>query len=148
MNLTDLNNASAAHKKRKRVGRGRGSGKGKTSGTGHNGQNSRSGSGAGLLYEGGQMPLFRRLPRRGLNNANFTTRYSVVNVGALEAFEDGQEVTSDVLIKAGIIHRVEEGLKILGNGALTKKLTVKANKFSKSASEKIAQAGGTAVVLP
>ncbi|NQT85837.1 50S ribosomal protein L15 [bacterium] len=147
MNLTDLNNICGSHKKRMRVGRGRGSGKGKTSGTGHNGQNSRSGSGAGLLYEGGQMPLFRRLPRRGFNNANFTTRYAVVNVAALEAFDDGQEVTPESLLEAGVIHRIEEGLKILGNGELTKKLTVKAHKFSKSASEKIEQAGGTAVTL-
>ena len=93
------------------------------------------------------MPLFRRLPRRGFNNANFATRYTVVNVGALDAFEDGQEVTPQGLVEAGIIHRVEGGLKILGNGALTKRLTVKAHKFSKSASEKIAEAGGSTVVL-
>jgi large subunit ribosomal protein L15 len=147
MNLTDLNKTAGRHRKRRRVGRGRASGCGKTCGTGHNGQNSRSGSGAGPLYEGGQMPLFRRLPRRGFNNANFATRYTVVNVAALDAFEDGQEVTPESLVEAGIVHRIEGGLKILGNGALTKRLTVKAHKFSKSASEKIAQAGGSAVVL-
>jgi len=147
MNLTDLNKTCGGHKKRIRRGRGRSSGKGKTCGTGHNGQNSRSGSGAGLLYEGGQMPLFRRLPRRGFNNANFAVRYAVVNVGSLEAFEDGAEVTPEALLAQGIIHRIEDGLKILGHGALTKKLTVKAHKFSKSASEKIEQAGGAAVVL-
>jgi large subunit ribosomal protein L15 len=142
MNLTDIK-ATARHKRRTRKGRGRAAGKGKTCGTGHNGQRSRSGSGPGLLYEGGQMPLFRRLPRRGFNNANHATRYAVVNVEALNIFEDGSEVDPAAMVKSGLVKDPLDGVKILGSGDLTRKLSVKAHAFSKSAAEKIEKAGGS-----
>ena len=147
MNLHDIKSAVPAHKRRSRKGRGRSAGQGKTCGYGHNGQRSRSGGRAAGLYEGGQMPLFRRLPKRGFNNANFATRYAVVNVGDLNAFEDGQEVDPGVLVAKGLVTKLLDGVKILGDGALERKLTVKAHRFSKTAIAKIESAGGEAVQL-
>ncbi|NQT50793.1 50S ribosomal protein L15 [bacterium] len=147
MNLNDLNATSPRRKSRIRAGRGRGGKRGKTCGTGHGGQRSRSGGHGAGLYEGGQMPLFRKLPRRGFNNANFGTRYAVVNVGALDLFEDGAEVDTAVLLSRGIITKLLDGVKILGDGEITRKLTVRAHRFSKTAIEKIQAAGGTAEVV-
>ena len=130
----------------KRKGRGQGSGLGKTSGRGHKGQNARSGGGVRLGFEGGQMPLYRRLPKRGFTNI-WGTKYTTINVSELNRFEDGQEVTVELLKEKGIVKQVKDGVKILGNGKLDKKLTVKANKFSKTAIEKIESAGGKAEVL-
>ena len=129
------------------MGRGIGSGIGKTSGKGHKGQWARSGGGVRPGFEGGQMPLTRRIPKRGFNNV-FKKQYTIVNVGALEAFEDGAVVDAAALEEAGIISKVEHyGIKVLGGGELTKKLTVKAAKFSESAKEAITKAGGSAEVL-
>ncbi|MBL7222341.1 MAG: 50S ribosomal protein L15 [Candidatus Brocadiae bacterium] len=147
MNLNDLNATSPRRKSRIRAGRGRGGKRGKTCGTGHGGQRSRSGGHGAGLYEGGQMPLFRKLPRRGFNNANFGTRYAVVNVGALDLFEDGAEVDAAALLSRGIITKLLDGVKILGDGEITRKLTVRAHRFSKTAIEKIQAAGGTAEVV-
>ena len=147
MNLNDLNATSPRRKSRIRAGRGRGGKRGKTCGTGHGGQRSRSGGHGAGLYEGGQMPLFRKLPRRGFNNANFGTRYAVVNVGALNLFEDGAEVDAAALLSRGIISKLLDGVKILGDGEITRKLTVRALRFSKTAIEKIQAAGGTAEVV-
>lgn len=140
-NLTSSGNAKAYRK-----GRGAGSGNGKTAGRGHKGQNARSGGGVRPGFEGGQMPLYRRLPKRGFNNKRFAPQFIEVNVSDLEKFVDGAEVTIEILAAAGIITlpKVNDGVKILGNGELTKKLTVKATKFSASAKEKIEKAGGTA----
>lgn len=136
-----------AHKRRKRVGRGTGSGHGKTCGRGHKGALSRSGATRCRLKEGGQMPLFRRLPKRGFNNAEFSVQFQVVNVGQLEAFDDGTEVTIDLLHHRGLIRKDDMPVKILGDGRLTKCLTVWGHKFSRSAQEKIAAGGGTVKVL-
>ena len=146
MNLTDLKPNEGAKKDGFRVGRGHGSGNGKTSGRGMNGQKSRSGGGVRVGFEGGQMPLYRRMPKRGFNNKRFAPQYIEVNVSDLEKFVDGAEVTAEILAAAGIISlpKVNDGIKILGNGELTKKLTVKATKFTASAKEKIEKAGGTA----
>ena len=122
---------------RKRVGRGAGSGLGKTSGKGHKGQNARSGGGVRVGFEGGQLPLFRRLSKRGFNNYEFRTVYATVNVEDLNRFEDGTTVTPELLIETGLVKKELDGIKVLGNGELTKKLTVKANKFSDSAKTKI-----------
>ncbi len=131
------------HKSRKRVGRGRGSGLGKTCGKGHKGQKARAGGMPPITSEGGQMPLFRRLPKRGFNNANFATRYSIINVSQLEQFDEGTRVDAGLLSEAGLI-RSDKGLvKILGDGELNRKLTVVAHKFSRSAEQKITSAGGT-----
>jgi large subunit ribosomal protein L15 len=145
LQLHDVKALPTANKKRKRVGRGRSSGHGKTSGRGMGGQRSRSGDSGGGLYEGGQMPLFRKLPRRGFSNARYKTRYAVVNVGALQtAFEDGATVDPAALLRAGVLAKLlDDGVKVLGNGELTRPLTVKANAFSKSAIAKIQAAGGT-----
>ena len=139
--MTSSNNATAYRK-----GRGAGSGNGKTAGRGHKGQNARSGGGVRPGFEGGQMPLYRRMPKRGFNNKRFAPQYIEVNVSDLEKFVDGAEVTAEILSAAGIISlpKVNDGIKILGNGELTKKLTVKATKFTASAKEKIEKAGGTA----
>jgi len=139
---------AGAHKKRKRVGRGRGTGHGKTCGRGSKGALSRSGTTRCSLKEGGQMPLFRRLPKRGFNNTEFAVRFQVVNVGQLEVFEDGAEVTIQRLLDAGLIKRPKMPLKVLADGRLTKRLTVCAHRFSKAAQEKIAACGGTVKVLP
>lgn len=130
-----------ARTKKFRKGRGHGSGNGKTAGKGHKGQNARSGGGVRLGFEGGQTPLARRLPKRGFTNFNRTV-YAIVNVEALNKFEDGVEVTPELLIETGLVKKELDGIKILGTGELTKKLTVKAHKFSKSAVAIIEQAGG------
>ena len=145
MKLNELQNLNATA--RKRVGRGPGSGTGKTSGKGHKGQNARSGGGVRPGFEGGQLPLFRRLSKRGFNNYNFRTVYATVNVGDLERFEEGTTVTKELLIEVGLVTKELDGVKILGNGELTKKLTVKADKFSSAAKEKIENVGGTTEVI-
>lgn len=145
MNLADLAPAPGSRKKRKRVGRGPGSGHGKTSCRGHKGQNSRSGGGVKPGFEGGQMPLQRRLPKRGFTNI-FQKTFSIVNVGSLEKLEES-EITPEVLIKEGLVRKIQDGVKILGNGELTKAVTVKAHAFSASAKEKIEKAKGTAEVI-
>ncbi|MCI0499031.1 MAG: 50S ribosomal protein L15 [Planctomycetales bacterium] len=137
-----------AYPKRKRIGRGKGSGHGKTSGRGHKGNASRSGASMPLMFEGGQMQLFRRLPKRGFNNAQFTTRYEVVNLSQLERlFTDGTNVGLNELVNAGLVGSRKCRVKILGDGELTKKLNVTAHKFSKSAQEKISGCGGSAKVV-
>ena len=146
MKLHELHPAAGATTAPKRLGRGIGSGLGKTSGKGHKGAKARSGGGKRPGFEGGQMPLYMRLPKRGFTN-NFRTVYAAINVDRLEIFEDGQEVTPVDLIEAGIIKNVEDGVKIMGNGELTKKLTVKASKFTAAAKEKIEAVGGKAEVL-
>ena len=145
MKLNELENVNA--KARKRVGRGPGSGTGKTSGKGHKGQNARSGGGVRPGFEGGQLPLFRRLSKRGFNNYNFRTVYATVNVGDLERFEEGTTVTKELLIEVGLVKKELDGIKVLGNGELTKKLTVKADKFSSTAKAKIENVGGTTEVI-
>ena len=142
-----LNELESLKKDRKRVGRGPGSGNGKTSGKGHKGQNARSGGGVRPGFEGGQLPLYRRLSKRGFNNYNFQNVYATVNVGDLERFEEGTVVTKELLIESGLVKKELDGIKILGNGELTKKLTVKANKFSSSAKAKIENVGGTIEVI-
>ena len=143
MNLADVRAAYIPRKKRKRVGRGTGSGMGKTCGRGHKGQQSRSGGGTPPGFEGGQMPLYRRLPKRGFNNAKFRVVYAIVNVGQLErAFEDGAKVDADAIRKAHLINEKTGPIKILGGGELTKKLVVVADRFSGSARTKIEAAGG------
>lgn len=146
MKLHDLKPAVGATTAPKRLGRGVGSGLGKTSGKGHQGAKARSGGGKGPGFEGGQIPLARRLPKRGFTNI-FRTEYVAINVDRLEIFEDGMVVTPVELIQYGIIKNIQDGVKILGNGELTKKLTVQANKFSASAKEKIEAAGGKAEVI-
>jgi large subunit ribosomal protein L15 len=145
MNLADLAPAPGSRKKRKRVGRGPGSGHGKTSCRGHKGQNSRSGGGVKPGFEGGQMPLQRRLPKRGFTNI-FQKTFSIVNVGSLEKLKE-TEITPEVLIKEGLVRKIQDGVKILGNGELTKSVTVKAHAFSATAKEKIEKARGTAEVI-
>lgn len=143
MNIHQLTPAPNSKKGVKRVGRGLGSGRGKTSCRGENGQNKRSGGGVRPLFEGGQMSLIRRLPKRGFNNP-YGDVFAIINVSDLEVFEDGTVVTAELLKQKRIIGKIEKsGLKVLGNGKLTKKLTVKANKFSKTAEEKITKAGGS-----
>ncbi|MBQ8974087.1 MAG: 50S ribosomal protein L15 [Clostridia bacterium] len=146
MKLHDLKPAVGATTAPKRLGRGVGSGLGKTSGKGHKGAKARSGGGKRPGFEGGQMPLTMRLPKRGFTNI-FRTEYATVNVDRLEIFDDGQVVTPVELIQYGILKNVQDGVKILGNGEITKKLTVQANKFSASAKEKIEAAGGKAEVI-
>jgi large subunit ribosomal protein L15 len=146
MNLHSLKNNPGAHKSRKRVGRGEASGTGKTSGRGHKGQGSRSGSGYKPTFEGGQMPLFRRLPKYGFKNIN-RKEYLPLNVSALEQFEDGSEVTPEVLREAGLVKGRIPYVKILGAGELGRKLTVSAHAFSKTARAKIEAAGGTAKLV-
>ena len=145
MKLHELKAVEGSSTAAKRKGRGHGSGNGKTAGYGHKGQKARSGA-KKAGFEGGQMPLQRRLPKRGFTN-NFRTEYAAINVDRLEIFEDGQEVTHVTLIEAGIIKNVQDGIKIMGGGELTKKLTVRASKFTATAKEKIEAAGGKAEVL-
>lgn len=148
MKLHELQPAAGSKKARTRVGRGLGSGLGKTSGRGQKGQNSRSGGGVRSGFEGGQMPLYRRLPKRGFNNSVFAKQYAEVNVEQLNRFEDGATVDPVALIEAGILKNVRDGIRILGNGTLeTKNLTVIANGFTKSAEEKIIAAGGKVEVI-
>ena len=148
MKLHTIAPADGANHREKRLGRGIGSGTGKTSGKGHKGQWARSGGGVRPGFEGGQMPLTRRLPKRGFKNAQFKKIYSTVNVSALEVFDNDTVVTAELLLESGLLSKIEEyGLKVLGDGELTKKLTVKANKFTKTAQEKIEKAGGKVEVL-
>lgn len=147
MKLHELRPNEGAFQTKKRVGRGVGSGLGKTSGKGHKGQNARSGGGVRPGFEGGQLPLFRRLPKRGFSNAMFKKEYATINVSDLEKFEDGAIVTPELLKEMGILKKQLAGVKVLGNGELTKKLTVKAHKFSSSAIEKIEAIGGKAEVI-
>ena len=144
MNIQSLKPAENSKFSKKRLGRGIGSGIGKTSGKGHKGQNARSGGGVRLGFEGGQMPLIRKLPRRGFTNADFKKSYSIVNVEDLNKFEDGSVVDAKTLLENGVLSKVESyGVKVLGRGELTKSLTVRASKFSNSAKEKIVKAKGT-----
>jgi len=147
MKLNELHPNTGSTDARKRVGRGAGSGLGKTSGKGHKGQNARSGGGVRVGFEGGQLPLFRRLSKRGFNNYQFRTVYATVNVGDLDRFDDGATITVEDLKKAGLIKKELDGVKILGDGNLTKKLVVKANKFSSSAKSKIENSGGKIEVI-
>ena len=147
LELHNMKPAEGSKKSVKRLGRGIGSGTGKTSGKGHKGQWARSGGGVRPGFEGGQMPLTRRLPKRGFKN-RFVKVYTIVNISELEKFENGTEITPEVLLANGVIAKIEaNGVKVLGNGTLTKKLVVKASKFSKSAVEAIEKAGGTVEVL-
>ncbi|MCH2128638.1 MAG: 50S ribosomal protein L15 [Pirellulaceae bacterium] len=147
MNLSDVNRGINKHKKPKRLGRGPGSGHGKTCGKGHKGQRSRAGASRKPTFQGGAMPLVRRVPKRGFNN-KFADAIAVVNVADLQkAFDDGQEVTPEVLREKSLANGRHDLLKILGNGELTKKLTVSAHRFSQSATAKIEKAGGKIVVL-
>lgn len=146
MKLHELKPAEGSRQERNRVGRGSSSGNGKTSGRGQKGQKSRSGGGVRLGFEGGQTPLFMRLPKRGFTNAN-RKEYAVVNLDILNRFEDGTEVTPLTLVEAGIVKDEKSGIKVLGNGELTKKLTVKAAKFSKTAEEAIVANGGSVEVI-
>ena len=132
---------------KKRVGRGIGSGLGKTSGKGHKGQNARSGGGVRQGFEGGQLPLFRRLPKRGFSNAMFKTRYAVINLSDLNKFEDGAVVTPELLSEMGLVKKQLDGIKVLGNGKLEKKLVVRAHRFSDVAKEQIEKLGGKAEVI-
>nr|WP_317412546.1 50S ribosomal protein L15 [uncultured Solibaculum sp.] len=146
MKLHELSPAPGSNREVKRIGRGHGSGNGKTAGKGHKGQKARAGRGMRAGFEGGQMPLMRRLPKRGFNNI-FATRYAEVNVGALNAFEAGSVVDTEALKKAGVIKKAYDGVKVLGNGKIEKAITVQAAAFSKSAKEKIEAAGGKAEVI-
>lgn len=146
MKLHELSAPEGSAKKAWRKGRGPGSGNGKTAGKGHKGQNARSGGGVKPGFEGGQTRLARRIPKRGFNNI-FATNYTAINVSLLEKFVDGTVVDTELLIAAGIVKDPADGIKVLGNGELTKKLTVKAAAFSASAKEKIEKAGGEAQVI-
>ena len=146
MKLHELSPAAGSAKPVYRKGRGPASGNGKTAGKGHKGQNARTGGGVRPGFEGGQIPLYRRLPKRGFHNV-FAKHYTIVNVDALNVFEDGSVVSAETLIENGIINNVYDGIKILGNGEISKKLTVKASIFSASAKEKIEAAGGKTEVI-
>lgn len=146
MKLHELKPAEGSRKERNRVGRGIGSGNGKTAGRGHKGQNSRSGGGVRPGFEGGQNPLYRRLPKRGFTNPT-RKEYAIINLDQLNRFEDGTEVTPELLLETGTVSNAKDGIKILGNGKLEVKLTVKANKFSASAVEAIEAAGGKTEVI-
>lgn len=146
MKLHELQYNQGARSSRKRLGRGQGSGQGKTAGKGHKGQNARSGGGVSLGFEGGQTPLFRRIPKRGFTNRT-RKEYAIVNVSSLDIFENGTVVTTELLMEVGLVKKTLDGIKILGNGELSKKLTVNANKFSKSATVVIEKAGGSVVVI-
>jgi large subunit ribosomal protein L15 len=143
----EITSITGKHKRRRRVGRGAGTGRGKTCGRGHKGSGSRAGSSSVSLYEGGQMPLFRRLPKRGFSNFKFETRYKIVNVSQLERFDEGATVGVEQLSNAGLIDSLRNKVKILGDGELTKKLRVTAHKFSKTAEQKIVASGGTARII-
>ena len=148
MYIQNLSPALNSRSKDMRKGRGIGSGKGKTSGKGHKGQNARSGGGVRPGFEGGQLPLVKRLAIRGFNNFNFTKVYAIVNVGDLDSFDEGTVITQELLYETRVIGKIQPyGLKVLGNGELTKPLTIKANKFTGSALEKIKKAGGKAEVI-
>ena len=146
MNLEQLVPTPGSRTKPYRKGRGIGSGNGKTSGKGHKGQNARSGGGVRPGFEGGQMPLYRRLPKRGFKNV-WAMKYSEINVSTLNKFEDGAEVTPELLKASGLIKKLEDGVSVMGNGEITKKLTVSAHRFTKTAQEKIEKAGGKVIIL-
>jgi large subunit ribosomal protein L15 len=146
MKLHELKPAEGSRKERKRLGRGIGSGQGKTAGKGHKGQNARSGGGVRLGFEGGQTPLYRRLPKRGFTNIG-RKEYAIVNLDTLNRFVEGTEVTPELLIETGVVSNEKAGIKILAKGTLEKKLTVKAHKFSSAAKEAIEAAGGTTEVI-
>ena len=146
MKIHELTPGLDSNKASKRIGRGHGSGNGKTAGKGHKGQNARSGGGVRIGFEGGQMPLARRIPKRGFNNI-FATKYAIVNVSDLNKFKEGTVVDTELLVASGLVKKINDGVKILGNGDLTVSLTVKAAKFSQSAIEKIEKAGGKAEVV-
>lgn len=147
MKLHELRQNPGATTSKKRVGRGSGSGLGKTSGRGHKGQNARSGGGVNPVFEGGQLPLYRRLPKRGFSNHPFKKEYAVINLSSLNVFNDGDVVTPALLKEKKIIKKQLSGIKVLGNGNLEKKLTIQAHKFSKSALEKINKSGSKAEVI-
>ncbi len=147
MKLHELQVNPGAKQTKKRVGRGPGSGLGKTSGKGHKGQNARSGGGVRPVFEGGQLPLYRRLPKRGFSNAMFKTRYAVINVEDLNRFDEGTTVTPALLKEVGMVKQQLDGIKVLGSGKLEKKLTIQAHKFSRSAMEKINESGSKAEVI-
>ena len=147
MKLHELSPAAGSNRDVKRIGRGHGSGNGKTAGKGHKGQNARSGGGVRPGFEGGQMPMTRRIPKRGFNNVFAAPKFATVNVSDLEIFKEGTEIDADLLRASGLIRKTANGVKILGNGELTKPLTVKASAFSESAKEKIEKAGGKAEVM-
>ena len=147
MKVHELEKNIGATHRRKRVGRGPGSGLGKTSGTGHKGQKSRSGVSIPATFEGGQLPLYRRLPKRGFSNAKFKKEFAVINVSDLNIFEDGTVVSPALLKEVGLVKKELNGIKVLGNGKLEKKLTIQANKFSKSAVEKIEASGSKIEVI-
>lgn len=146
MKLHELTYTEGARRERKRLGRGQATGQGKTAGKGNKGQNARTGGGVAIGFEGGQTPIYRRLPKRGFTNIN-RVEYATVNLSVLNRFEDGTVVTPELLLEEGILKKTLAGVKILGQGKLEKKLTVRANKFSKSAQTGIEQAGGKAEVL-
>lgn len=147
MDIKTVCQKGTKHKTKNRVGRGIGSGNGKTCGRGHKGWGQRSGSSRRPGYEGGQMPIYRRVPRRGFTNARFKTEYTIINVDRLEAFADGDAVDLQAVLDRGLVSMNTKNFKVLGSGELSKKLTVRAQKFSKSAIQKIEQAGGTVVLL-
>ncbi len=147
MKLHELERNRDAKQVRRRVGRGMGSGLGKTSGRGEKGQKARSGVSIPAQFEGGQLPLYRRLPKRGFSNSDFKIRYATINVSDLNKFEDGTEVTPELLKETGILKNQLDGVKVLGNGEITKKLTVRAHKFSKSAVEKLEKSGSKIEVI-
>ena len=147
MKLHELSPAEGSVKENFRKGRGAGSGNGKTAGKGHKGQNARSGGGVRPGFEGGQLPLYRKLPKRGFNNFRFGKKYAIINVQSLNKFNDGEVVDCAALLSAGIIHNVFDGVKVLGEGEIAKKLTVKATIFSGNAKEKIEAAGGKTEVV-
>lgn len=146
MKLHELSPAPGSVREAKRIGRGHGSGQGKTAGKGHKGQKARAGRGMQIGFEGGQMPLQRRIPKRGFNNI-FATPYTIINLAALNRFEDGAVVDAEALLNAGIINKAPYGVKVLGNGKIEKALTVKVAAFSESAKAKIEAAGGKAEVI-
>jgi large subunit ribosomal protein L15 len=147
MKLHELSPAPGSARDAWRKGRGAGSGNGKTAGKGHKGQNARSGGGVRPGFEGGQIPAYRRLPKRGFDNSRFADKYAIVNISDLEKFNDGDVITAEVLLEKRIIRKAYDGLKVLGSGELTKKLTVQAKIFSASAKEKIEAAGGKVEVM-
>lgn len=147
MDLRTVTSKGTKHEDRHRVGRGVGTGNGKTAGRGHKGWGQRSGTSRRPGYEGGQMPIYRRLPKRGFTNARFRIDYTVINVDGLNAFENGAQVDLDSILSRGLVSLNTRNLKILGNGKLERRLTVHAQKFSKSAAEKIQAAGGTVVIV-
>jgi large subunit ribosomal protein L15 len=143
----EITSITGGHKKRKRIARGIGSGHGKTSGRGHKGSLSRAGAGGKLGYEGGSMPLFRRLPKRGFSNYDFACRYEIINVSQLDRFDNGAVIDIKTLFNAGLIDSIRSKIKVLGDGELTKKLQVSAHKYSKAAHEKILSCGGEAKIV-